>query len=119
MLTGAASYKLLPNTVDFIHCRGLLCRSFREPSADQCSGPTHFDRDSVGVRDCQCRRLDSAGAASGFATAVQSSVRAAHADACNGNFLRLDGQPAVEHVAALDRVADSRYGNLFWLRTKV
>jgi len=81
---------------------GFCVCSFREPSAEQCSGPTHFDRDSVGVRDCQCRRLDSAGAASGFATAVQSSVRAADADAdadadaWNGNFLRLDGQPAVE-----------------------
>jgi len=79
---------------------GFCVCSFREPSAEQ------FDRDSVGVRDCQCRRLDSAGAASGFATAVQSSLRAADADAWNGNFLRLD------------RVADSRGGNLFWLQTK-
>ena len=54
----------------------------------------------------------------GFTTAVQSAVRAVNAHTWNGNFLRLDGEPAVEHMAAPDRVADSRDGNLFWLWTK-
>ena len=78
----------------------------------------YVDWNAARVRDRQRRRLDSAGAAAGLAAAVQSSARSTHADTGNGNFACADGEPALEYLAAADRVADFRDGDLFRLRTQ-